>query len=258
MEKVKIYACLADIHYPLVHRPTLNAILDFLSKVKVDGIIFQGDQLDMQNISHHTRGKPGLRSRSGYLRDVKGFERDILNPVEALLKKDCERYWIIGNHEDWEQDLINEQPELEELIDHKRILDLDRRGYEVIPLGHCIRLGKLTIIHGEILSGIGNQAGGYPARKAVQLYAGNVLAAHTHSPQVYTQVSPVDCDQKWQAYISPIVGACNPGYLRNRPTGWLNGFSLVELHSDGTFNLYLITIIKGKFSFGGIMYGGKQ
>ena len=258
MSKSKLYISIADCHYPKIDKPTLNAVLDYLKEIKVDGLIYQGDQLDMQNISPHTKGKPGLRDKAGYLSDVRGFEKNVLLPVEAQLKKGCEKYWIIGNHEDWEQDLVDEQPEFKGLIDHVKLLDLKRRDYDVIPLGHAIRLGKLNVVHGEILTGIGNQAGAFPSRKAVDLYAGNVLAAHTHAPQCYTKISPVDGGQKWQAYISPILGNLNPSYLRNRPTAWINGFSLVELHQDGNFNVYLINIIKGKFSFAGTMYGEKK
>jgi predicted phosphodiesterase len=257
MNKVKVYAVLADIHYPKYHKPTLNAILDYLEQNKVDGLVYQGDQLDMENISHHTKGKPGLRSKRGYLNDVHGFEKDVLLPIESKLKQSCEKYWIIGNHERFEQDLVEDQPELEALVDHKRILKLEDRGYKVIPLGHSLKLGKLIVCHGEILSGLGNQMGVFPARKAVQLYAGNVLAAHSHAPQMFTQISPVEHTQKWQGYINGIIGSVNPSYLRNRPTAWLNGFSIVEVQPDGMFNLYLINIFKGCFSFGGRIYGKK-
>lgn len=255
MPRIKTYAVLADIHYPRIDKPTLKAVLSFLDDVKVDGLIYQGDQLDMQQISHHTKGKPGLRDKAGYLSDIKGFERDVLLPVEARLKKGCEKYWIIGNHEDWEQDLVNEQPELKGLVDHVRLLNLKGRGYNVVPLGHAVRLGKLNVVHGEGLSGVGNQMGAFPAKKAVELYAGNVLAAHSHSPQSFTKICPIERTQKWGAWINCILGNINPQYLRNRPTAWVNGFSVVEVRDDGTFNLYPIYVTKGSFSFAGKLYG---
>jgi len=257
-DKVKIYVSLADIHYPKIHKPTLEAVKDFLRQNKVDGIIYQGDQLDNEDISHHTKGKPGLRQRAGYLRSVRGFEKNVMLPIEELLKEDCEKYWIIGNHERFEQDLIEEHPELEELVNHVKLLQLKERGYEIIPLGHSLKLGKLNVCHGEILSGIGNQMGIWPSRKAVLLYAGNVLAAHSHAPQMFTQVSPIEHTQKWAGWIAPILGATNPGYLRNRPTAWVNGFSIIEIQENGNFNLYLIIVHKGRFSYGGKLYGKKD
>src|SRR5208337_885672 len=124
MPKVKTYVVLADIHYPKVHKPTLNAVLDFLDKNKVDGLVYQGDQMDFESISHHTKGKPLYRLRNGYMNDIRGFERDVLLPVEEKLTDTCERYWLIGNHERFEQDLIEEQPELEDVLNHAQHLKL--------------------------------------------------------------------------------------------------------------------------------------
>lgn len=254
MKKIKTYLILADIHYPKIHKPTFGAILDYLDKNKVDGLVFQGDQLDEENISHHTKGKPLYRLRNGYLNDITGFEKDVLLPIEKRLSKNTERYWIKGNHERFETDLIEEMPELEGVLDHVKHLKLVERGYEIIELGHCLKLGKLNIVHGEILSGSGNQGSMYPARKAVELYAGNVLAAHSHAPQMFSKVSPVEHTQKHQGYINGILGNCNPAYLRNRPTAWVNGAAILELHGEGTFNLYLVNIHNGKFSYGGKIY----
>lgn len=244
-----------DTHYPQVHKPTLNAIFDYLRSNKPDVFIFGGDQFHFDCISHHTKHTPIFRTRRSYLNDIEGFDRHILTPLEALLPKTSEKVWIIGNHEDWEQDLINEQPELEDAIGHVRLLKLIERGWNVIPLGHAYKLGKLNVIHGETLTGIGNQAGMYPSRKAVELYAGNVLAGHTHAPQSFTKVSPVQNTNKWQGHIAPIAGGINPGYLRNRPTAWLNGFVAIDVLPDGQFNLYPIIVVNGRFAFGGKVYG---
>ena len=191
------------------------------------------------------------------MNDIEGFEKDILTPLEKRLPDNCEKIWIIGNHEDWEQDLINEQPELEDAIGHVKLLDLEGRGWTVVPLGHAYRIGKLYCVHGEVLSGVGNQAGMYPSRKAVELYAGSVLAGHTHAPQTFTKVSPVEQTNKWQGHISPIAGNVNPEYLRNRPTAWLNGFNRIEVFPNGNYNYYPIIVNAGTCSFGGKIYGEK-
>lgn len=244
-----------DVHYPVYHKPTWNAILEFIKRNPVAGFIFGGDQLDNQDISHHTKGKPGLRERAGFKRAEVGFERDILTPIEKALPKGAKKVWIIGNHDDWEQQVVEEHPELEGVLDRPRTLRLEERNWTVIPLGHAYKLGKLNVIHGEILTGVGNQAGTYPSRKAVELFAGSVLAGHTHAPQSFTKVAPVEKVQKWQGHIAPIVGNCNPQYLRNRPTAWLNGFVVIETRPNGDFNLFPIVVADGKFSYGGKVYG---
>lgn len=254
--KVKTYVVAHDLHYPAYSKKTWNAMMEFIKDVKPAGFIFGGDQFDNQEIGHHTKGKPFYRERASYKRNTANFTQDILAPLEKCLGKSAEKVWIIGNHDDWERQLIEEQPELEGIIEHTELLELDRRGWKVVPLGHTYRLGELNVIHGEILTGIGNQAGAYPAKKALEIYGGNVLAGHTHAPQSIAKISPVEIKKKYMAWIAPIVGEVNPTYLRNRPTAWLTGFTVVELREKGLFNLYPVIAIDGEFSYGGKLYKG--
>ena len=58
-------------------------------------------------------------------------------------------------------------------------------------------------------------------------------------------------------YIAPIGGKTNPSYLRNRPTSWLNGCVIVEVMEGGYFNVFPVIVTKGRFAYGGKIYGGK-
>lgn len=223
---------------------------------KIAGFIFGGDQFDNEVISHHTKGKPLYRVPGGFKRDESGFEKEILSSLEAVLPAEATRVWIDGNHERFEHDFIEEHPELVGVVDHKASLRLADRGWDIVPLGHSYRVGKLTCVHGEVLTGIGNQASSFPAKKAMDIYATNVLAGHTHAAQSYTKVSPVDDREKRMAWIAPILGNTNPGYLRNRPTAWSNGFVVIEVRSDGRFNLYPVIVSNGVCSFAGEEFKG--
>lgn len=256
MPKLKTWVWVHDLHFPEYSRPTWEAIMEFINDIKPAGFGFGGDQFDNQEIGHHTKGKPFYRERASYKRNTTNFTHDILEPLERSLG-DAERVWILGNHCDWERQLIEEQPELEGIIERTELLHLEDRGWKVVPLGHAYKLGELRVIHGEILTGIGNQAGAYPARKALEIYGGNVLAGHTHAPQSFSKMSPVEVKKKYMAWIAPIAGSVNPSYLRNRPTAWMQGFTVVELRDKGMFNLYPVIIIDGKFSYGGKLYGKK-
>jgi hypothetical protein len=253
----KLFVLAYDTHWPQTDTPTAHALLDFLEHVPVDGFTFGGDQFHFDCISHHTKGKGLYRLPGSYRREIETFDQQFLSQVEARLRPDAAKVWHIGNHERFEDDLIEEQPELQGIVDHTRILRLEERGWQVVPLGHCSRIGKLVVIHGEGLTGIGNQAGMYPSRKAVDLYGAPVVAGHTHAPQSFTKICAVEHTQKHMGWIAPILGRVNPTYLRNRPTAWLNGFVLVELMPNNNFNLYTIIVTKGKFSFAGHIYGGK-
>lgn len=245
-----------DVHYPATHWPTFKAMLQFMEENPLDGFVFGGDQRDNQEISPYTRGKPRLRQAAGtYMANLRGFDERILKPIEARLPRDAaERVYILGNHDDWEQQYIDENPEWEGVQTHEA-LRVAERGWKVIPCGQHIRMGKLTLIHGEQLAGIGNQIPGSPAKKAVESYNSNVLFGHFHAPASHPKVMPFD-KSKLMAWCSPIVGATNPLYLRNKPTAWVNGFTLIEFHGDGNFNVYPVVVTKGKFSWNRKTYGG--
>lgn len=254
-QKIKRAVVAHDLHFPLVNWPAWNAMMQVVKDIKPEYFVFAGDAFDNNEISHHNAGKPIYQERRSFLRNQETFDEKILTPLEAILPKACEKTYIIGNHERFEWDFVEKHPELEGIIDHVAGLELEDRGWDIVPLGHAKVIGDLNIIHGEVLSGTGNQASGTPARKAVDLYGGNVLAGHTHAPQSFTKISPVSHKKKYMGWIAPILGDCNPSYLRNRPTGWLNGFTLVEFYGKH-FNLYPIIIIDGELSYGGKHYSG--
>jgi Calcineurin-like phosphoesterase len=258
MPKVKRAVALYDVHYPLHHKPTIDATLDYLSYNKPDVFIFGGDQMSLDCISHHTKNKPLYRTRRSFMNDVEGFDREILTPINSKLSKTCEKIFIVGNHERFADDFIEEYPELDGVLDYKVILKLEERGWKIIPLGHAYKLGKLNIIHAETLTGFGNQCSANSAKKAVEMYAGNVLGGHVHTLQQYVKVSPVDHEQKWIGTISPCACTVNPAYLRNRPTNWVNGITLIDVRGDGNFNIFPVVVTKGVFTYAGTTYGSKK
>lgn len=245
-----------DVHSPKVHKPTLNAGLHFLEENKVRGFGFGGDQNDNEEISHHNKKKILFRSPGSYRRNTDYFDVHVLTPIEQALSKDALRVWIKGNHDDWENQLVQEQPELGGTVERDQLLNLKERKWEIVETGGIYRLGKLAIIHGETLTGLGNQGSTYHAKKAVEAYGRSILYGHIHSPQSFARVAPFTQSDKHMAWCSPIVGFTNPGYLRNRPTAWVNGFTIVEVRDDGMFNVLPIVVTNGKFSFGGKVYGG--
>ena len=254
-EKPLVWVCGYDLHFPKYDAPTFSGMLELIADVQPAGYIFGGDQFDNAEISHHNAKKPLYKPQGSYKRNEEKFDALILQPLEKYLPRNAERVWITGNHDDWEREFIESHPELEGCVERPTSLRLSSRRWEVIPIGRAKRLGHLNVIHGEVLTGIGNQAGVYPSRKAVDIYGDNVLAGHTHAPQSFAKISPVEQRKKHMGWISPILGCVNPTYLENRPTAWMNGFVVIELYDNGMFNLYPVITFNGKFSYGGKIYG---
>ena len=255
MTKLKRAVVGHDLHFPKYSEATFNTMLEVIADIKPDVFDLGGDQFDNAEISHHNKGKSYYKPKRSYLTNQEKFDEQILTPLEKLLGPKCEKVWHIGNHDDWEFQFVEEHPEFEGLVDRPSGLHLAERGWRVVPLGHAYQIGSLNVIHGEILTGIGNQAGVFPSKKAMELYANNVLAGHTHAPQSFTKVSPVEKKKKYMSWIAPILGATNPDYLRNRPTAWMNGFTIIEQYDVKLFNLYPVIVIDGRCAYGGKVYG---
>lgn len=254
--KSSIWVVSADMHFPHVHRPTFDAMLDFIrrNRRKIAGYLDLGDTFDNGTISPHTKGKAIYQVPGSFKAETEAYRREILAPLEAALPKKAKRVVITGNHTRWEQDFTDSHPELIGVVDRYADLKLAEKGWEIIPLGMHYRIGNLICIHGDQIGGAYG-AGAVPARKAVETYSGNVLMGHTHSPQSYTRVSPVDSESKWMGYVAPTMGTVNAHFMRNKPNAWANGLTLVDVRPDGAFNLYLIQTVNGQFSFGGDIYG---
>jgi hypothetical protein len=241
-----------DSHYPKVHTPTWKAILNFVerNRERVRLFVFGGDNLDCGAISHHTKGKPLFRPRGQMRRDLDGFNKSMLKPIEAALHPETVKVWLTGNHEEWAAQLIEEQPELEGLLDFPAFLNLRERGWIVKGQGDHYKQGKLKWIHGDVLSG-----GVYAARKALDTYVENLMFGHFHTSASATKILPHSGREKWQSYAVGCVGRLDADYLKNRPTGWLNGCAITEFFDNGYFNNYLVNIFRGRFSYGGVVYG---
>ena len=242
---------LADIHYPAYDRSTFECALDFIRHNRISGVVLLGDQFDNAEISHHNSGKPLFKPTGSYAQNTQRFDDEILKPLEALLPKNAQRVWVIGNHDAWESELVEAMPQLQGAVERPNLLSLSERRWKVIPLGASFQHGQLNYIHGESLSGM------YHAKKAVETYCDNVVYGHFHTLTTQVKVLPHDAKSKWIATCLPIVGYTNPQYLRNKPTAWLNGFGIVEYYGNqGYFDLYTVVVSGGQCAYGGRTYSG--
>lgn len=251
MAKVLTAVSAFDIHFPETDMPTWKAILDFVRRTNVGLFVFGGDNLHCESVSHHTKNKPKYRSIGQMKRELDGFRKTILDPVEALLPKGCEKVWLTGNHEDWLSQMMEEQPQLEGLINFTEYLGLEKRGWIVKPQGGSFKKGHLKFLHGDVFGGANH------VQKALNTYVENIVYGHFHTSANGTKILPHSKKHKWQAWAQGCVGKLDSGYLKNRATGWLNQFGITEFRSGGFFNHYPVNVFKGRFTFGGKLYGAK-
>jgi hypothetical protein len=250
--KTQLWLLLPDLHYPVYDRPSVAAVLDFveINRKQISGVIFTGDQLDNENISHHTEGLPGLRKKGGFQADVDGFDREILTPIDTFLPH-AEKVFIAGNHERFLTDFLEQMPEFDGCLSWPKLLRLDERGYTFIPQGESYSIGPLVIIHGDQVG-----SGAHVSKKLVETFCTSVVMGHVHALGAHTKCSQVKQSNKWVGITLPCLTTLAPKYGRGRANSHVNGFGIVESFDGGKlFNCYPVIISKGKFCFGGKVYG---
>lgn len=243
MKKVVL---LPDIHYPEHSVKCMDLVKKFIKDFKPDEIIYQGDNLDMAVISHWNKDKKRKVELKRLREDYEGFNKEILRPIERLAPK-AKMIWLEGNHENWIEQYIDKNPEVEGMIEPEICLDLIKRKYKIIPFNEVYRIGKMNVIHGYYTNR-------YHAAKTLDVFGENVCYAHIHALQAHSKVQPMDSKNFTAAYGLPCLCDLKPDYMKNRPSAWINGFGVMYLLPNGDFNLYPIIITNNKFIFNNKLY----
>lgn len=226
----------------------LNVALKFIKDFKPDHIVLGGDILDCGSISHHNHGKPGAVEGLKLLADAKELREALIQPLEQLRTKSLT--YIVGNHEDWLTDLVEQIPALEGIVDIASVLKLSKR-WKIVPQGAAHKLGKLVFVHGDQIKG-----GDHSAKWAVQAYEANVRFGHHHTFQVYTKTSAVDANGHTGIAV-PCLCKKAPKYGGGSPNKWMQGFNWGYIGGpNGTFNDYTTVIVGGTATVNGKSYKG--
>ena len=233
---------------PLHDAKAISVAMQFAHDFKPNHVILGGDILDCGSISHHRRGNTGQLEGLRLLAEAKECREKVIAPFEKLSKGRL--VYHIGNHEDWLQDVTDEMPALEGVVDIRSLLNLDPR-WEVIPQGKASRLGKLTFIHGDQIRG-----GQNPANAAVTAYERNIRFGHYHTFQVATKTTPVDMAGHTGIAV-PCLSKKGHRYGQGSPNKWMQGFLWGYIDGPGgIFADYVTVIVDGKAVIDGKAYRG--
>ena len=239
---------LPDIHTPLHHEPSIRAVLPFIKYYKPDRLMVLGDLGDFNSLGRFDLHYPEDHTT---LDEEMDAVREMLDRIEAVCPKNCDRYYIGGNHEDrWHpmrvkyafglpyeiSRTIREMPKSWGIA-----LDLDKRGWGWCEYGKVMEFDKIVYKHGKStakMSCAKIEAGKHPGK--------NVIFGHTHRRQVAGCIN-----EKQQPIESECIGTLSRfdlSYLRGEvPTDWVHMFMFINTNKGGAFNKYPVHIIDGKF-----------
>jgi predicted phosphodiesterase len=161
----------SDPHVPYHDERAFELFLQVGSQLEPDIIVLGGDFMDCYSVSAHRRDP----QRVAFL-DEEALEANaVLDPVDALGAK--EKHFIFGNHEDrLERYLMDKCPELIGVkgLSIVEILDLEQRGWNVVPYKDFVKIGKVTYTHDL------DYAGKYVAQRALADAGHSVVVGHSH------------------------------------------------------------------------------
>lgn len=244
------YLVIADTHIPEHNMTAIKSILYMMDDNKFDGFIHLGDALDLACISHWNKNKK-LTSEGMKLKEDYIIGNAILDEFDKRLPEGCDKHFMYGNHEDWYYQFIENNPALEGMYAPKDSLKLEERGYKVYDQYNDIfRIGRLSFTHG-IYTGM------HYVKKHIDECKTNIMFGHLHSGRMRFESSPAK-----QLAIAGYALGClcdmSPDYMKGRPNKWTHGFAIVYFYPDGSFDVDLKRIVKGKFVYNNKLYNGNK
>jgi predicted phosphodiesterase len=228
---------LSDLHFPYQNNMAVEVALDYGKLKKVDCILINGDLIDFANISRHDKD---WRSRSinDEFESVRTFLKSLrLNfPNTRIIYKH-------GNHDErWEKFLYVKAPEIFDVSDFQLevLLRLGELKIETVKDKRPIRLGKLTVLHGQELTGSG---GVNPSKSTFNKTLNDTLIGHVHKTSYHSE--PRMNGEIISVYSTGCLCELHPIWMPINK--WTLGFAYVDLDiKTGNYIVHNKMIIDNK------------
>jgi|TARA_Y100000310_G_scaffold16397_1_gene16357 hypothetical protein len=251
---VKRYVVSPDKHFPLHDQPALNCLIKAIEIIKPHGYIDLGDIIEAEGCSHwqwRKKRRPPLEYQLPFVEaDIDEGNAGLDMIDEVLDKVNCKiKYCCQGNHDEWLDRFVEENPFLKEL-EFKKALKLAERGYTYYPVGKILKIGKLNFYHGHQYSGIQH------TRTHLLRMGANIMYGHHHDIQ-QTSVTHLDGPKSaWAIGCLKDMNAEANKWLGNRQVNWGHAFSIVDYYDKGMFTVSVINILNGRMSLWGELIDG--
>ncbi len=233
-----------DVHYRAKKggedRRTLDAIKAYANDHRWSHVVWIGDVMDHNSISHHNAGK------------MKSVEGETLFKDYAVANKDLDEFeqatpgaekWIIeGNHDFRATAYVDFHPQLEGLVEAENGLKIAERTWNWVPYwstGKVLDLGKASFGHGRYTNK-------YHAEKHATRYGRNFYYGHLHDVQSFTVERDGD-NLKYEAASLGCVCNYDQSYLKGAATKWQQAITTFMFQPNGYFNRYTSSIFNHSF-----------
>ena len=243
----EIGICWSDCHIPHQNDPAVKAVLKLMDDIKFDKNIITGDFMDLGCIGHWNKNKHKTLEMARLKNDyIQG--NALLDEMDKRLPKDAEKFYLMGNHEVWADNFLEEMPALTGMVEPETMLFLKERGYQISQYNELVQFGRLFMTHGIY-------SGANPTKKHLDELKVNILFSHTHTKEERMSPSPAR-KIAFSGYNIGCLCDLGPDYMRNRPNAWTHAFAVVYFFKNGYFDVKVPRIVEGRFIFNGKIYDG--
>lgn len=171
----KSFIVVSDIHFPYHDKLAIGAVKRFIKANPVDVVIFNGDILDMYDVSSFDKSPDRMNSLQA--------ELNLATKLFSDLRKElpnAEMIYVEGNHEYRLKRYLMKHPELFSLeaLQLPNLLKLDK--YNITYTGKAYQLGNLKITHGSIV----RKFAGYTAKAELEKNDCSGISGHCFSEDV--------------------------------------------------------------------------
>jgi|TARA_R110002051_G_scaffold190925_3_gene259777 predicted phosphodiesterase len=233
-----------DQHYPIHDVKAMNVAHQVLEKVKPDIFINLGDVGEWESVSSHKykkKKRPPLEFILPNVEQEVEYVNKELDKVDAILDKvGCkERHICQGNHDEWLDKFVEENPYLDHLTFRKACY-WDKRGFKFKKYNEVLTIGKLSFIHGAY-------TGPTHAKKHLESYGTNLLYGHVHDLQRHSMTRLKDgAISAWSLGCLKDMRAEKNTWLRGRLHNWNHAVAIIDFWKNGNFAVQIVEIVKGK------------
>ncbi len=245
-----------DKHFPFHDVSAINCLVKCIKIIKPDTYIDLGDVGEWGSVSHwqwRKKKRPPLEYQLPYVDKEIVQVNDGMDIIDESLDKANvkKKYFIEGNHDDWMNRFVDENPYLKGYRIEK-CLNLKERNYMYYPIGKFLKIGKLHFYHGHHFAGI------HHTRNHLIRLGANVMYGHHHDLQQSSVTHLDGVKSAWSIGCLKDMTAESNAWLGGRQHNWSHAFAIVDFFEKGYFTVHVMQIIDGKTCLYGKVVDGNN
>jgi len=252
--KLKRAIVTPDKHFPYHDTKAISVVCKAIEKIKPDIYVDLGDSGEWESVSHwqwRKKRRPPLEYQLPHVdKEIEQVNAG-MDLIDASLDKagTKERHITEGNHDDWLNRFVDENPYLKGYL-FKDAVRLKQRGYTFHPIGTMLKIGHLYFYHGHHFAGINH------TRNHLLRLGCNVMYGHHHDIQQSSMTHMDGQKSAWSIGCLKDMRDEQNTWLGGRPINWSHAFAIVDFFTKGHFTVHVIQIIDGRTSLWGELING--